>query len=320
MNKKRLLMLASVLALAACDRSGEVSEIEVEETIVDDEETTGNDTETPEVDDPEDDTTDDNTTDDNTNSGAGLGGAQGDDEDTDTDPDPSAGQNETGTHLFDNLVNLETFVNEHGYRAWEDYQTIGDQVIISDVTDLENLNGSSRTEVENVFANIADRDGIVIDAVDVTEDEQMVIFRYPADDASEYSELAEYYSELTFYYIQDNLVFTSITPGFYSVDITGLPSADELSQYTSVSQIEDLGSQVYTVSEMVVQGEPMYQTMVPAMANDEEGNEVISAFYFFTREDEIIQYAYLPFDQPSVDFPTYSLSIYQQYVATLGSN
>lgn len=290
MTKKGVLLLSSLIVLSACDTPDEVSEIEVEETTVDEEER--------EVDVPEIE----------------------EESEVDVDrieqvDDAEENDGESTQHIFTNLVDAETFSNEHGYGAWEEYQTILNQVTISELLLEGDLNGSSSAEVDDMVYEGTNEEELVKDVVDVTETEQMVIYRYPADE--EMSEMADYLAEITFYFFEDHLIFTAITPGFYSVDLDGLPSTDELSQLMTVSEVEALDSKVFTVAEMVVFDEAMHQTMVPAMGVDEEGNEVISAFYFFTRGEDIIQFAHLPFDQPSLDFPTYSLLLYQEIIANL---
>jgi len=99
-----------------------------------------------------------------------------------------------------------------------------------------------------------------------------------------------------------------------------MPSIDDLVMYTDIADVEALQSKIYTVSEMTIDGEPMTQTMVPAMGVDEEGNEMMTAFYFMTREDEIVLYGYLPFEQAGQDFPSYSIIVFQQTLSSYNGN
>ena len=294
MNSRGLLALSSLIVLAACDTPDEVSEIEVEETIVEEEEAEPSTSETETHDEEPSNLTD-----------------QDDEEMIEANPVINSAEE----HVFINLVDAETFSNEQGAAAWDDYQSILKEVTISELFVEEEMGGSTSEEVDAAFQSFTNIEDSVTDFVEVTGNEQMVIYRYPAND--ETNEMAEYSAELTFYFYDNHLIFTAITPGFYSVDLEGLPTTEELADFMTVSEIEALDSKVYTVAEMIVLGDVMHQTMVPAMGIDDEGNEVVSAFYFFTRGDEIIQFAHLPFELPSIDFPTYSILLFQEIISTL---
>lgn len=296
MNKRGILLVSSFILVSACDSPDEVSEIEVEETIVEDEDRERS------IPEPADEA----------EAEAETHSDAADEEDEEINYPVSE---RSGDHVFMSLVDLGNFTNELGDEAWDDYQSIVDQVTISELSLEGVMNASSSGEVDAIFNTVSSKDNRVKDVIDVTEDEQMVIYRYPAHDSSD--DIPEYVAELSFYYFEDQLIFSSITPGFYSVDLEGLPSTEDLSQLMTVSEIEALNSKVYTVAEMVVLGERLHQIMVPAMGVDEEGHEVVSAFYFFTREEDIIQFAYLPFELTSIDFPTYSILLYQEIISSL---
>jgi len=228
--------------------------------------------------------------------------------------------NLSSDHIFSSLIDETTFINEEGLKAWDDYQFVLSQTTIGDYIIETDSSGSIMEEVDAVFQLIEDRENVIREEIDITNNEKLILYRYTVDETSEYSDVADFLVELTYYYIDDQLMFSSITPGFYTVDLTNIPSIDELVMYTDIAEVEALNSKLYTVSEMTIDGEPMTQTMVPAMGVDEEGNEMMTAFYFMTREDEIVLYGYLPFEQAGRDFPSYSIIVFQQTLSSYKGN
>lgn len=306
--KKGLIFLCSLLLLTACNTGTTEEGTDTGENPVNEGENgtgdntdsgtdTDNDNQT-ETDEP--DANDDETTD-----------------DSDTDEEEA---HVSGDHVFKNLVDETTFTDEEGLKAWDDYQYVLSQTDINEYSLEPNSNGSTMDEVDAVFQSIEDRDNVEREEVEISENEKLVLYRYTVDENSEYSEVADFLAEVTYYYIDDQLMFSSVTPGFYTVDVTNLPSIDELVMYTDVAEVEALDSTIYTVSEMTIDGEPMTQTMVPAMATDEEGNEMMIAFYFMTRQEEIVLYGYLPFEQAGHDFPSYSIIVFQQTLSNYGGS
>ena len=59
--------------------------------------------------------------------------------------------------------------------------------------------------------------------------------------------------------------------------------------------------------------------MIPAMLVNEEGTEELMAFYFFTHGEDIIQYAYIPFQMVSQSFPDNSILLYQQIIPEIAA-
>lgn len=233
---------------------------------------------------------------------------------------------ETGnsTHTYNNLVDETTFTEEYGFQAWEDYKVITDDVTLGEINlinteepNFEELNGTTSEEIQEQVDSIGVREDIFQDEVEVSEKEKMVFYRYPPATDSEYKETADFLAELTFYYADDNLMFSSITPGFYSVEMNDVPAANDLMMLMTVSEIEELSPKIYTIAEMQINDEKIQQVMIPAMDVNEEGSEELMAFYFFTKEENIIQYAYLPFEMVSQDFPTHSILLYYQLIPEL---
>lgn len=230
-------------------------------------------------------------------------------------------ETESPSHTYNDLVNETTFTEEYGLQAWEDYKKIIDDVdlgkinlINEDNPNFDELNGTSREEIQEEVDSIVEREDVFQDEVEVSENEILTFYRYPPAEDSEYKETAQFLAELTFYYADNNLMFSSITPGYYSVEMDNLPTANDLMTLMTVSEIENLNSKVYTISEMQINDDKIQQVMIPAMNVNEEGSEELLAFYFFTRDEDIIQYAYLPFSMVSQDFPTNSILLFYQLI------
>ena len=252
-----------------------------------------------------------------------------------TDPDPDEpvvegtnGQGEevvpdqkTPAHLYENLVDETTFTEKEGLQAWEDYKAIIQDVNLGEISlinkenpNFDELNGTTSGEIQDQIDTIGISEEVFQDEVEVSDDEKLSFYRYPPAEDSEYAETAQFLSELTFYYADDNLMFSSITPGFYSVEMNDLPSAKDLMSVMTISEIEEFNPKVYTIAEMQINDEKIQQVMIPAMDVNEEGSEELMAFYFFTMDEDVIQYAYLPFEMVSEDFPTHSILLYYQII------
>src|SRR5690625_4499655 len=229
-------------------------------------------------------------------------------------------------HTYDALVDETTFSEEYGLQAWADYQAVVNDSNIGEITELnqesvnsENINGSSSNDIKELFDALDLREDVFQDEVEVSENEKLVFYRYPPAEDSEYNEVAMFLAESTFYFYDDNLVFTSITPGLYSVDLTNAPNVDDLMLFLTVDEIREIEPQIYTIAQMQVNGEKIEQVMIPAMGTDEEGNETLMAFYFFTKGEDILQYGYIPFEMVSQDFPTSSILLFNEVVPELES-
>ena len=225
------------------------------------------------------------------------------------------------THLLANFVNDQTFMDPYALEAWDDYQEIvadaeyGDITLVQTETpDISKLNGSSFNEVEGRFNSLDLREDVYMEQVAINEQEELYFYRYPAEEESDLSEVSDFLAELTFYYIEDNLVFSAITPGLYQVELNDLPDVNLLTSFTTLSDLNTMNTQVFTIAELKVNDYPIHQMMIPALFINEEGNEELMASYFFTHGDDILQYAYLPFEMVSQSFPDNSILLYQQII------
>lgn len=275
MKKKGLIIFSSLFLLAACDKK-ETTDPDPDEPVVE--------------------------------------GTNGQGEEVVPDQKPPA-------HLYENLVDETTFTEKEGLQAWEDYKAIIKDVNLGEISlinkenpNFDELNGTTSGEIQDQIDTIGISEEVFQDEVEVSDDEKLSFYRYPPAEDSEYAETAQFLSELTFYYADDNLMFSSITPGFYSVEMNDLPSAKDLMSVMTISEIEEFNPKVYTIAEMQINDEKIHQVMIPAMEVNEEGSEELMAFYFFTMDEDVIQYAYLPFEMVSEDFPTHSILLYYQII------
>lgn len=212
-------------------------------------------------------------------------------------------------------------MDPYALEAWNDYQEIvadaeyGDITLVQTETpDISKLNGSSFNEMEGRFNSLDLREDVYMEQVAINEQEELYFYRYPAEEESDLSEVSDFLAELTFYYIEDNLVFSAITPGLYQVELNDLPDVNLLTSFTTLSDLNTMNTQVFTIAELKVNDYPIHQMMIPALFINEEGNEELMAFYFFTHGDDILQYAYLPFEMVSQSFPDNSILLYQQII------
>jgi hypothetical protein len=290
MNKKIVLSLASVLLLTACANEG------TNETGPVDEEPEEAMTETLEA------------------------------QETSEEEIEAAEVDEGRTHVFDHLITEKTFTAPEGYQGWEDYKIATDGVSLADFTmtnkenpNVNELDGDSAAELDERFEALGEREDVVRDEIEITERDKMAFHRYPPAADSEYNEVASFFSEITLYYVDDNLMFSAITPGYYSVELDDMLDLQELTSLLTISELEALEPSVYTVARMNIDGHQIEQIMTPAFAIDEDGNEMLMAFYLFIEGEDILQYAYLPFELVSQDFPTNAILVSQEMIAEFES-
>lgn len=213
-----------------------------------------------------------------------------------------------GTHVFSEMITQNTFSNEHGYEAWEVYQTVIENYQLSDYMDPADTTGSTVDEIDALFDP-----AIMREEVDISEEQKMVLYRFPDEEGGEFSEISMFLSEIAFYFLNDHLVFSSITPGFYEVSLTDAEEFDVLGNLYTVEELVALEPQVFTVSEVKVEGEVLRQTMVPAQPLPDQTDVMLNAMYFFVSGEDILHYSVVPFEQVSQDFPTNSILIFNSY-------
>lgn len=216
-------------------------------------------------------------------------------------------QSETAMVVFDDLVKETDFSNQHGYQAWLDYLTISEEYVIADFYDA-NSKGSSSADIDAFFGEEIERAEAA-----VSENEKMVFYRYPDEAGGMYSEMSDFLAEITFYFANDKLVFTAITPGFYQVTPAEALELDVLTNIFTVEELIEYNPQVFTLAEMNINGIPLRQAMVPAQPSADQSDVVLNAFYMFVVDEDVIHHATIPFTEVSQDFPTGSVMLYNSY-------
>ena len=212
---------------------------------------------------------------------------------------------ESDTHIFDLLVDETTFLNEYGYQAWLDYSRITAAYKLDDGT----TTGSTSAEIDDMLDGSIEKVETVI-----SENEKIILYRYPDVEGGEYSEVSSFLSELSFYFINDSLVFSSVTPGLYQLYIDQAQPYEVLGNLYTVDELKQTNAQILTIAESMVNGELLRQIMVPGQEVEGQQHTGLNAVYFFVSGTDIIQYAYVPFENVSQDFPTGSILTYNSYI------
>lgn len=211
-------------------------------------------------------------------------------------------------HVFGKLVKERDFSNSFGYKAWEDYVRITQEYQLGNYRNPEERTGSSSAEIEALMD-----ENIEKAEVEITDQEKMILYRYPDEEGGEFSEQSSFLAEITFYFVNDQLVFSSVTPGYFSVEVQAAQSPETLMNLFTVEELAKLNPQIFTIAEVNVKGELLRQIMVPGQPVEGQEDVLLNAFYFFIREEEILHYAYVPFEKVSPDFPTSSILLYNNY-------
>jgi len=179
------------------------------------------------------------------------------------------------SHIFDKLITEETFNNEFGYQAWQEYKNITSQYTLADYETLEG-EGSSPEEIKELMS-----EDIQSEEIDYSESSinKILLYRFPDEEGGEYSEVSDFLSEIAFFFSEDELIYSSVTPGYFELN-TETHDSEMVVSATNVSDLESLNPQVYTVAEVNLAGEILNQIMVPGLPAD-QNNQMMNAIYFF---------------------------------------
>jgi len=74
-------------------------------------------------------------------------------------------------------------------------------------------------------------------------------------------------SEIAFFFSEDELIYSSATPGYFELN-TEAHDSELIVSTANVSDLESLNPQVYTVAEVNLAGEVLNQIMVPGLPAD----------------------------------------------------
>lgn len=298
--KRQMLVMAGVVLLAGCGADAQENPEEHSSTTIE-----GTDSDSELIEDAE------------LNDNASDLSEEIDTEDTAAESEEELSENQNmplNVTAFDSLIDEETFTNEGGYQAWMDYKEITSAYTLGDLTGSTEDAGSTLEEMDQLIEEVLDRDDVIRDVIEITETDKMIFYRYPLSEES-----TDRSAELSFYYIEDELMFSSITPSFYSVDITSASTYEELTTLITLDEILEREPEVFTVAQVNLYGDVFNQLMVASQspAGEEEGS--VSAFYFITMGEAIVQYATVPFLETAQDFATYSVMVFSDFVSTLNS-
>lgn len=330
------VLLGGILFISACNGGDEPEAEETENN--DDEETSENNTETTETDTNENDSEDteastgseENTEEENgTETESQTEITESDETTTDTDPETLDTTLEgtealipaTGTIDFDtrgtdylDLITEDTFTNEIGYGAYEDYLELTEEYDLRNYTDSGDT-GSSPEDIETMMP-----DGLEKNEADFSDSIHMVVYRYPDEEL--YNEAAgepSMMAEISFIFEDDALIFSSITPGFYEVDISNIDTLDTIGQFTFMNEVSGIDPEVFTLSEINHHGYIFQQVMISAAPIDDHPGSVATAAYIIFLGDDVMQMIAYPFMEASQDFPSYSYFVYNMFIENLAA-
>lgn len=219
------------------------------------------------------------------------------------------------THVFEGVVNEATFTNEKGFQAWTDYSNMTNQYNLGDILNYDNPEGTTITEIDELMD-----DNLEKAETPINETEQMVFYRYVNEELAESTDLSPYVSEIAYYFVDEQLMFSSVTPTYYQVNQTAAHDIETLSSIATVSELEELKPQVFTVAEMKLNGETIKQIMVPSQPAEDQADVMLNAYYLFVIGDDVIHSLYVPFTEVAQDFPSSSIIIFNSFFSWLSDN
>lgn len=229
---------------------------------------------------------------------------------------PSTADIEMDTRGSDylNMIQDDTFTNEIGYGAWEDYLEVTENYTLREYTNPDDT-GSTSEEIEDLMP-----DNLEKNEADFSDTVHMVVYRYPDDEmyndaAGEPSMMAE----ISFIFENDQLIFSSITPGYYEADISNLETLETLGQFTSIEEVAAGDPDVFTLAEINHHGYVFQQLMISAAPTDDYPGSAATAAYVIFLGDNVIQMIAYPFMDASQDFPSYSYLIYNTFIENLAA-
>lgn len=212
------------------------------------------------------------------------------------------------------LVTEDTFTNEIGYGAFEDYVDITEEYTLSNYTAPDG-EGSTPEEIDQMMKDDLDKN-----EADFSDTIHMVVYRYP-DEEMYNEEMNEpgMMAEISFIFEDDQLIFSSITPGYYEVDVSDLDDIETIGEFTDMEEVTDLNPEIFTIAEINHHGYIFQQVMLSASPMDDYPDSPATAAYIIFLGDDVMQMIGYPFMEASQDFPTYSYAIYNTFIENLAA-
>jgi len=206
------------------------------------------------------------------------------------------------------MVTEDTFTNEIGQDVWEKYQKMTEEYELKDVTD-SGSEGSSRAEIEEMMSDM----DVEPNSVEMETGDTLIIYHFPDDELAHDNGEPFIMADVTYFFdSEDNLIISTIAPGFHELAINETTSMDDLEGVSTLTDLRKTHDpQVFTLAEMNINEAIITQTLIPVDAGDNT-----LAVYIYALGDDIIYSNSDLFFTVSVDFPTYS---YIQYVKMIAA-
>lgn len=204
------------------------------------------------------------------------------------------------------MIKEETFTNEIGLGAWEKYQEMTEEYEMKDVFDPEGT-GSSRTEIEEMMTDIE----VEPDSLELDDGLSLIIYHVPDDELAHESGEPFIMADITYFFDDDDeLIHSSIAPGFHELALNETINSEELEGINSLTDLRETHDpQVFTIGEMKINEATITQTMIPVDAGDNT-----LGLYVYALGDDIVYSNGDLFFTVSTDFPTYSYMYYMDMV------
>lgn len=214
----------------------------------------------------------------------------------------AASQNKPGFEM----VKEETFTNEIGQGVWEKYQEMTEEYELKDVANPES-EGSSRTEIEEMMSDME----LEPDSVDLENGDSLIVYHFPDDELAHDNGEPFIMADVTYFFNnEDNLIHSSIAPGFHELKLKETTGVDELEGINTLTDLQETHDpQVFTIGEMKINEATITQTMIPV----DSGDNTLGAYVYALGDDIIYSNGGL-FFTVSVDFPTYAYMYYADLV------
>lgn len=200
------------------------------------------------------------------------------------------------------MVKEETFTNEIGQDAWVKYQDMTEEYELKDVFDPEST-GSSRTEIEEMMTDME----VEPDALEMDDGLSLLIYHVPDDELAHENGDPFIMADITYFFDEeDELIQSSIAPGFHELALNEAAQSDELEGINTLTGLQEKHDpQVFTIGEMKINEATITQTLIPV----DDGDNTV-AMYVYALGDDIFYSNGDLFFTVSVDFPTYSYVYY----------
>lgn len=182
---------------------------------------------------------------------------------------------------FDEFVVDHMFEAEIGNQAWEDYKRITNEYMLGEEALLDKT-GNTPEEITDLMDNIVD-ESVVVDTSELTQNNiEHLTYYYGADTLEEASAI------ISFYFIEDELIYSAIVPGVYTLN---KPTYEIDEDFSSIKNLDELKAfeplpQVFGISEYTNDGQIYRALQVAASNPSTEDQSSLNVFMF--KGDQLI--------------------------------